>query len=385
MSPPDRVRATYLNTFGERPTVVARAPGRVNLIGEHVDYGDGWVLPMAIDRETVVCAGPGSEDRFEVVAADFGDERDQFSTKADRIVPIGHPKWANHVRGVAHALAERGVALPPARLALGGTVPQGSGLSSSASLAVAVAAALARLAGADLDTTELALAAQASEVEFVGTNCGIMDQLVVARAEAGAALLIDCRSLATTPVPVPGDWAVLIVESGIERRLAEGAYNDRRREVEAAARHYGVPTLRDLSVERLKTDRGELDDTLFRRARHQVTENARTLAAIEALREGELTAFGRLMAASHASLRDDFAVSLPEIDGLVALLQDAIGEAGGARMTGGGFGGSVVAVLDRARLSAVRQAVEAGCRTPAGDPPATLESRPAGGLTVAAA
>ena len=373
----ERVSAAFRLAYGRPPALVARAPGRVNLIGEHVDYGDGFVLPMAIDRHTVVVAAPGPDGAVEVVAADFDGERDRIEL-GGAIGRRDDSGWANHARGVVAALVARGVAVPPARLAVGGDVPRGAGLSSSASLGVAVAAALARLAGADLDPTELALVAQAAEA-FVGTNCGIMDQLVVARARAGAALLIDCRSLRVEPVAVPDDWAVLVVESGIERRLADGAYNQRRREVEAAARHYGVVALRDLTPERLMAERGDLDDTTFARARHQVAENARTLAAVQALRLADLVGFGRLMAASHASLRDDFAVSLPAIDGLVALLQGAIGAAGGARMTGGGFGGSVVAVCGHDRLAAVRAAA-AGARTPAGEPPITLDCRPAGSL-----
>ena len=365
------------------PEIMARAPGRVNLIGEHVDYGDGFVLPMAIDAGTLVLAARGG-DGVEVVAVDYGDERDRVPL--DRPMERrADPGWANHVRGVVAALQARGVAVPPCRLAIGGDVPRGSGLSSSASLGVATAGALARLAAAELDRTALALVAQASEVEFVGTNCGIMDQLVVARAEAGGALLIDCRSLATEAIVLPGDWAVLVVESGVERRLADGAYNNRRCEVEAAAAHYGVPALRDLTEERLMAERGGLDDTLFRRARHQVTENARTLAAAAAMRAGDIAAVGRLMAASHASLRDDFAVSLPAIDGLVLLLQGAIGAAGGARMTGGGFGGSVVAVCPRERVATVTAAIKKGYRTPAGEPPMVRLCRASAGLRVALA
>ena len=380
MSLTDRIRRSYARAFGGVPEIAARAPGRVKLIGEHVDYGDGFVLPMAIDAGTLVLAARGG-DGVKVVAADYGDERHCVALNGP-VERRAEPGWANHVRGVVAALQARGTDVPPCRLAIGGDVPRGAGLSSSASLGVAAAAALARLAGAELDRTALALIAQASEVEFVGTNCGIMDQLVVARGAAGAALLIDCRSLEARPVPVPDDWAVLVVDSGIERRLADGAYNDRRREVEAAARHYNVSTLRELTQARLVADRGRLDGTLFRRARHQVTENARTLAAAQAIGAGDLPKLGRLMAASHASLRDDFAVSVPAMDALVALLQDAIGDAGGARMTGGGFGGSVVAVCARDRVGAVRSVVQAGYRTPDGRPPTVTPCRASAGLCV---
>ena len=378
----ERVRDGFAHAFGGEPTVAARAPGRVNLIGEHVDYGDGWVLPMAIDSGTVVLGAPGGE-AVEVVATNYAGEHHSVDLTRP-IEPVADPGWANLARGVVAALRARGLDVPPCRLAIGGDVPRGSGLSSSASLGVALGGALARLTGVELDGTTLALAAQASEVEFVGTNCGIMDQLVVARAEAGSALLIDCRSLATTPVPLPDDWAVLVVESGIERRLAGRAYNERRREVDAAAAHYGVAALRDLTEECLMAERGGLDETLFRRARHQVAENARTLAAAEALHRADLAQFGRLMAGSHTSLKDDFAVSLPAVDELVELLQRAIGEEGGARMTGGGFGGSVVALCLRERADRVRTAALRGYRTPSGGQPMVRACRASTGLTVRA-
>ena len=377
----ERVRNVFQDAFGEPPKLVARAPGRVNLIGERVDYGDGWVLPMAIDNGTIVCAGPGIGNAVEVVAADYDQERDRIAL--DRpLERCEESRWANHPRGIVSALQTSGIKVAGARLAIGGDVPQGAGLSSSASLGVATAAALAQLAGAELDYTQLALIAQSAEREFVGTNCGIMDQLVIARAQAGAALLIDCRSLAVEPVPLPGNAAVLVVGSGVRRELAAGAYNDRRREVEAAARHYDVAALRDLTQAQLEAGRAGLDETLYRRARHQVTENARTLAAAKALRDNDLAAFGRLMNASHASLRDDFAVSVPAMDRLVALLQDAIGENGGARMTGGGFGGAAVALCEREALPDVRIALANGYRTPAGKVAVVTECQPASGMKV---
>ncbi len=377
----ERVRNVFQDAFGEPPTLVARAPGRVNLIGEHVDYGDGWVLPMAIDSGTIVCAAPSIEDAVEVVAADYGQERDRIALDVE-VQRREAPRWANHPRGIVSALQFRGIKVAGARLAIGGDVPRGAGLSSSASLGVATAAALAQPAGAGLDYTQLALIAQSAEREFVGTDCGIMDQLVIARAQAGAALLIDCRSLAVEPVPLPGNAAVLVVESGIRRELAAGAYNDRRREVEAAARHYDIAALRDLTQAQLEAGRAGLDETLYRRARHQVTENARTLAAAKALRDNDLAAFGRLMNASHASLRDDFAVSVPAMDRLVALLQDAIGDRGGARMTGGGFGGAAVAVCAREALPEVRIALADGYRTPSGEATMLTECNPTAGLEV---
>jgi galactokinase len=206
-----------------------------------------------------------------------------------------------------------------------------------------------------------------------------MDQLVSARAVAGAALLIDCRSLECTPVSLPDDLAVMIVHSGIERGLVDGEYNLRRRQCEAAARHFGVAALRDLAE---LPEPGGLDPVAYSRARHVVGENARTLAAAEALRAGDLASLGALMAESHAAMRDDFQITLPAIDGLVELLQQAIGSAGGARMTGGGFGGAVVALLPATEVERVRAAVLAGYRTPAGEPPLIMIETPAAGASL---
>jgi galactokinase len=264
------------------------------------------------------------------------------------------------------------------QLVIAGDVPQGAGLSSSASLEVAVGLAVAALAGARIDMTRLAQIAQRAENEFAGCACGIMDQLVSARAEEGAALLIDCRSLDCRPVALPDGAAVLIVHSGVERGLVDSAYNERRLQCEAAARHFAVPALRDAEPEHVETAEA-LDALARQRARHVVSENARTLAAADALAAGDMAELGRLMAESHASMRDDFEITVPAIDELVALLQREIGAQGGARMTGGGFGGCVVALLPEERVATVVAAVRAGYRPPNGQPPLIHVCRPAAG------
>jgi galactokinase len=369
-----RAEAAFAAAFGGAPELVVQAPGRVNLIGEHTDYNDGFVLPCAIDSGTVIAARRRSEAVLAAIAADYGEE-DRISLDSP-IARIGG--WRDYVRGVADVLRGEGLARG-AEVAIAGDVPQGAGLSSSASLEVALATTLARLGGLELDPTRIALLAQKAENDFVGCACGIMDQLVSARASEGQALLIDCRSLDCRPVPMPDGLAVIVIHSGIERGLVDGAYNERRRQCEAAARHYGVAALRDLDEQALLAGRGGLDPVAFRRARHVVTENARTLAAAEALASGDLSRLGLLMAQSHASMRDDFEITIPAIDRLVAIAAEAIGGDGGARMTGGGFGGCIVALAPQALVERVREAVERNYRSPDDRPARFMVCRPSAG------
>lgn len=376
MTPQDRAIAAYRTAFGAAPGRLAYAPGRVNLIGEHTDYNDGFVLPCAIDRGTAVVSMPAPNGMVEVVSADYG-ETDRF----DPAAPFeAAPGWRTHVRAVVAAFRARGITLEGRRIAIAGDVPQGAGLSSSASLGVALGAALD---SADaLDPTTIALIAQAAENDFVDCACGIMDQLIAARGRAGAALLIDCRSLAATPLPLPDDMTVLIVHTGITRGLVESAYNERRAACEAVARHFGIAALRDLDGATLERARSSLDPVAFRRARHVVSENARTLAMPAAFAAGDWTEIGALMAASHTSMRDDFEITLPAIDSLVAALSAAAGGIGGARMTGGGFGGCVVALTRHDRVDALRAAAHdhfAAANRVSG---LIHSCRPANGLTV---
>ena len=369
--------------FGHAPDRWVQAPGRVNLIGEHTDYNDGFVLPCAIDYRTVIAVKARDDRQVRVVAADYGHATDTFDLD-NPITPHPTLQWANYVRGTVKMLAEHlaplGLALRGADLAVAGNVPQGAGLSSSASLEVAVGQAFKALLDlSGVSQTDLALIAQRAENRFVGVNCGIMDQLISARAEAGHALLIDCRSLGAQPVHLPEAVAVMIVHSRVKRGLVGSEYNTRRAQCEAAARHYGVPALRDVDLVRLERDRGGLDEVVYRRARHIVTENARTVDAAEALAAGDLVRLGELMAASHASMRDDFEITHPAIDRLVAIAQEAVRHEGGARMTGGGFGGCIVVVLPDARIADVQAAIEAAYRSPDGEPPTIWVSHAASG------
>ena len=349
--------AGYRDAFGSEPSGVAFAPGRVNLIGEHVDYNDGLVLPMPLTVGTAVAWGKAIGADVEVTALDFGGAVDRF-VPGD-VAPHDPADWRSYVRGMAPAQGGG------ARLAIAGTIPRGSGLSSSASLCVAVARALALAQGkADPLPRDVALAAQRAEHDWAGVRCGIMDQMAVAAGKAGHALLLDCRTLETRQVPLPADWAVMVVQSGVVRGLVDGHYNARRADCEAAAQALGVASLRDAQTAILAG--AGLDPVIARRAQHVVEEIARVEAAVSAMEAGDLGGLGSLLRASHASLRDLFEVSVPPVDRLVDVLNSAIGASGGARMTGGGFGGAVVAVLPLAEVARVRAAAEQNYQPPGG-------------------
>ena len=375
----DRVSASFTARFDHAPEFVARAPGRVNLIGEHTDYNDGFVLPCAIGPATMVAVSRRDDDIVEVVAADFGDARDRFNLRTPLERNLRQP-WADYVRGMISALQNEGYALSGAQIAIAGNLPKGAGLSSSASLEVAVGKAMLAVAGTEIDNTCLAQIAQLAECDFVGTKCGIMDQLISAQGKEGHALLIDCRSLELTDAPIPDNVAIMIVHSGVTRGLVDGHYNERRRQCEAAAAAMGVSALRDADLDMLAA--AGLDATTTKRARHVITENQRTLDAADALAKSDLAALGELMAQSHASMRDDFEITVPPIDELVVLLQQAIGVNGGARMTGGGFGGACVAIMAATQVADVRSAIEAAYKTPDGKIPLIMIERPGPGVAI---
>jgi galactokinase len=302
-----------------------------------------------------------------VAAADYDDAIDEFDLDAP-IERKAAPMWANYVRGMIQQLVQRGLPMRGMDLAITGNVPQGAGLSSSASLSVAVGRLFATLPGfQDLSPIDIALIAQASENDFVGTKCGNMDQISSACGVEGHALLIDCRSLEVKPVPIPQGAAIMIFNSMVQRGLVDSEYNTRRRQCEIAARHFGLKALRDLDLATLQARGAELDPVTLRRARHVVTEDDRVVASAEALAAGDLARIGELMAASHASMREDFEITVPLIDRLVDIVKGVIGTAGGVRMTGGGFGGCVVALVPEALVEKVRAAVDKDYRGPQGE------------------
>jgi galactokinase len=338
--------AAFRERTGRDPEGAWAAPGRVNLIGEHTDYNDGFVLPAAIDRLVLVAAGRRAGGRLRLWSL-------QAEPPADlELAGIGPGKvggWAAYPAGVAWALGQAGVELGGADLVVDGDVPAGSGLSSSAALECATAIALADLGGADLDRAALAGLARRAENEVVGVPSGVMDQMVSMLGRAGHALFLDTRSLGAEQVPLPLEAAglcLVVIDTRAGHRLVDGAYADRRAACQAAAAVLGVPALRDATPALLERYATALGDPGLRRARHVVTENARVLAAVELLRAGDLDRLGPLLAASHASLRDDYEVSSPELDTAVeaAVAAGAVG----ARMTGAGFGGSAIALVETA-------------------------------------
>lgn len=336
MTPLDDLAAQVRACFSDNgPVALVAAPGRVNLIGDHTDYNEGFVLPIAIDRECVVGCRPTTTGRLTMRSQQFDGLVDISSSGRTRVATV-EPSWGRFVAGVVAALADRGGSLQGAELVISSTVPAGSGLSSSSALAVALTLAVSGAAGFVLDRRELARVALDAEVRATGVPGGLMDQLASLFGQSGHALLIDCRSLAIEPIPLPSAYAILVVHSGLPRVLADSEYATRRAECETAAARLGLATLRDATLEQVADDP---------RARHVVTENARVLEFADALRAGDIGKLGPLLLASHASLRDDYGVSTPELDFLVQAL--VANGAIGARLTGAGFGGCVVALVQR--------------------------------------
>ena len=351
-------RQFFTDTFGQAPTLSVQAPGRVNLIGEHTDYNDGFVLPCAIDYQTVITGARRTDQTIHVIALDYAGQTDSFSLVAP-IEPQPHKQWANYIRGVVKFLLARGYVLGGADLVVSGNVPQGAGLSSSASLEVATGQFFSALYQLGISPTLLAQIGQQAENQFVGCNCGIMDQLISAHGATGHALLIDCRSLETRPVAMPDDLAVMIVNSNVQRGLVGSEYNTRRQQCEAAAHFFGVKALRDVDLATFNAKSAEIDPIVARRARHIITDSQRALDLATALEASDQARISELMAASHTSMRDDFEITAPLVDLLVDIVSEVIGKKGGVRMTGGGFGGCVVALLPHDLIAPVRAAIEA--------------------------
>ncbi|HIH0818598.1 TPA: galactokinase [Vibrio cholerae] len=350
------VTTTFAQRFGYDATHLVQAPGRVNLIGEHTDYNDGFVLPCAINYQTVVAAAKREDSRVRLVAVDYDNDTDEFDLR-EEIAFQPKKMWSNYIRGVIKCLIERGFEFNGADIVVSGNVPQGAGLSSSAALEVVIGQTFKELYQLKISQAEIALNGQQAENQFVGCNCGIMDQMISAQGQANHAMLLDCRSLQTEAVAMPEQMAVVILNSNKKRGLVESEYNTRRQQCEAAAKTFGVKALRDVTLAQLTAKQVELDPVVAKRARHVITENERTLQAAQALREGNMPRLGELMAASHASMRDDFEITVKEIDTLVEIVQSVIGDQGGVRMTGGGFGGCVVALVHPTQVEAVQQAV----------------------------
>jgi galactokinase len=346
MDYPADLQQKFEVAFGVLPRVF-RAPGRVNLIGEHTDYNDGFVMPAAIDLSTYVAIAP-RDDRLLVIASEGFDDAAEFNL--DRHPPHGNSHWSDYVRGVAVELLQAGFELRGANLLIASSLPTGSGLSSSAAVEVASALALLSVAGATLDRVPLAQLCQRAENEYVGARVGIMDQFASANGQANHALMLDCRSLAFRLLPLPDHIRLLIANTMVKHSIAGGEYNARRAECETAvrllSRHLpGIHALRDVTLAEVERYRHDLPDTVYHRARHVTGEDERVERAADALVFGDLAAFGQLMRQSHLSLRDDYEVSCAELDVMVEIAEKLPGVYG-ARMTGGGFGGCTVNLVE---------------------------------------
>ncbi len=348
------VVSAFRDHYGAEPDIVVCAPGRVNLIGEHVDYNGGFVLPMAIERAMWMAVRYRPDQEVHLVSCDFGQTA-HFNLDGFEYLK---PHWCEYIKGVAHALQKRGHTLQGWDGAMLGNVPRGSGLSSSAALELAAAKAFSEVSGFPWDPVEMALVGQESENKWVGVNCGIMDQMISACGRAGHAYLLDCRSLEGTHVPLPTGVKIVILDTATRRGLVDSAYNERRQQCEEAAVFFGVELLRDVTPERFFAREKDLPELTRKRARHVITEDVRTLAAADAMRMNDSETLGRLMWESHVSLRDDFEVSNDALNTLVDL---AMAHEGclGARMTGAGFGGCAVALVREEAAAAFEREVAA--------------------------
>ncbi len=347
--------------FGAPPSVITLAPGRVNLIGEHIDYLDGWVLPVAIDRHLVIEAAATGDDGFEFVPvrAGFGET---VRVAANEVHPreAKAERWLNYLLGVITGYRDAGAEVPGFRAVIHADLPAGAGLSASAALETATALVVEALSGINGNVRDRALLCQQAEHQYAGVPCGIMDQLVVGAGKAGHALLLDCRELSTKPVPLPEDLVILVADTGVKHALGDGEYRRRREQCEAALALLGAESFRDLDLPFLEANRGRLGQTLYRRARHAVSEMKRVHDFVGSLASCDLENLGRLLREGHESLRDDFEVSCAELDYLVeaaAAFGTSRGHVG-TRMTGGGFGGSTISLVRREAAVAFREHLE---------------------------
>ena len=366
------VSGAFRERFGSEP-FVAVAPGRVNLIGEHTDYNEGFVLPAAIDRQIALAFAPNDTGTLRGSSLDYGDTCS---------IPIGDYEegtWVAYVSSVARTLHDDGLSFSGMDFVVSGDIPQGAGLSSSAALELVVARALFEVSGTRWDGGRAALLCQRAESEWVGVRCGVMDQMAVSLSRTGSAMLLDCRSLEIEHVPIPDDISIVVMDTGTRRRLSATAYNERRASCDAAVamlnnRSTGLAALRDVSLQELAMVHEDTDETTYRRARHVIEENSRTLRFAEALRRGDRRVIRELMASSHESLRDLYEVSSLALDQMV---EEAIRHPAcyGARMTGAGFGGCAVALVEDASVESFVEEVGRRYREAAAEPGELFASR----------
>ncbi|MCL2711074.1 MAG: galactokinase [Planctomycetaceae bacterium] len=378
----DTTTTAFTQQFGTAPVWLACAPGRVNLIGEHTDYNDGFVFPMAIERYTVIAAAPSNANESTVFSVNKNETAtiltDGSSQPPEKVV------WSGYVQGTVQYAFEAGLKVEPFRAVINSDVPLGGGLSSSASLEVAVATLIEAMTGQQFDPVQKALLCQKAEHHYAKMPCGIMDQLIAVLGQSGHAMLLDCRSKQPQMIPMDDpNVSVLIVNTNVKHQLTGSEYPDRRRQCEKAAKLLGVPMLRDATLPLLESARSRFDqepdgDLCYRRAKHVITENDRTTAMATALTNGDWSACGQLMGASHQSMKEDFEITCPEIDSLVEIAQSVKGVIG-SRMTGGGFGGCTVSLIETSRTAKIVSEISNRYRIAAGIEPAAFVTRPAQG------
>ena len=381
-----RVKCEFIERYGRPPTVMVAAPGRVNLIGEHIDYNDGFVLPLSIERYVVMAGAPREDESSpSLIRLRSINLSESESIHTDQTLQPGRHGWGSYVEGVVAGFMELGSHVAGFDAVIGSTVPIGGGLSSSAALEVATATLLEQLTGHRVSRREKALLCQRAEHRFAGVPCGIMDQFSSVFGCLDELMLIDCRSLEIEPVPFDSRAiSVLITNSNVKHELTGGEYGERRSQCEMALRKLNQTTWRDVTVNQIKQHRNKLTDIEFRRARHVVTEIARTVAAADAFRQSDWEAAGKWMYASHHSLRDDYEVSCSELDCLVNIASSLGQQEGvlGSRMTGGGFGGCTVSLVRAQNLNSVIESLTTQYELATGTTPTCFASRPARGAHV---
>jgi galactokinase len=382
----DLVAEQFTKTYGRAPRWIAAAPGRVNVIGEHTDYNDGFVLPMAIELYTVIAAAPSDGGAAQVRFHSSGNYSGPAVVDLSKpLQPFPKGAWANYPVGVLAGFAAQGISPGGFDALIQSTVPSGGGLSSSAALEVATATLIEAITGKTLDPVEKALLCQQAEHQYAGVPCGIMDQFISVMGRKDHLLLLDCRSRHTELIAMSDPTvSLLVTNTNVKHELGSGQYAQRRAQCEAAAKILGVPSLRDATADALQKAAGAMDGVVFRRARHVISEIERTPLAARALAASDWAAAGQLMYGSHFSLRDDYEVSCAELDAVVEIAQ-AIGEKGGVygcRMTGGGFGGCAVALVKSKSVSAIKRKIAADYKSKTGIEATMFVTRPAAGATV---
>jgi len=375
-------KSAFIKQYGIEPHWFVAAPGRVNLIGEHTDYNDGFVLPMAIERYTMIAAAPGEESEATVFSVNKNGNAGILTDGSSK--PPKRVAWSSYVQGTVQYAFEAGFKVPPFKAVINSDVPLGGGLSSSASLEVAVATLVEAMTGQQFEPVQKALICQKAEHHYAHMPCGIMDQLIAVLGQPGHVMLLDCRSKQPQMIPLTDSIvSVLIVNSNVRHNLTGSEYPDRRRQCEKAAKLLGVPMLRDATLPQLESARNRFDqepdgNVCYRRARHVITENDRTTAMASTLMKKDWTICGQLMGASHQSMKDDFEITCPEIDSLVEIAQGTKGVFG-SRMTGGGFGGCTVSLIETSRTEEILQEVTRRYQSATDIKPIAFVTRPAQG------